>query len=82
MALVDRDLSDELGILPSHYKVIEQIVNDFEVKRIVLWTRYYRAELYQKRRVLWLETEEKILTLLSDEEKASWSHAIGRPFKF
>ena len=82
MALFDRELSEELGILPSHYKVIEQIVNDFEVKRIVLWTRYSRAELYQKRRVLWLETEAKILTLLSDEEKASWSQAIGHPFKF
>jgi hypothetical protein len=82
LALVDRGLSDSLRILPDHYKVIQQIVADFEVKRINLSSLSNRGERYQKREVLFRETEQKILRVLSDEEKARWSQAIGRPFRF
>ena len=82
LALVDRDLSDELGILPSHYKVIEQIVAGFEVKRINLSSVRPRVDRYQKRQVLLRETEQKVLALLSDEEKGRWTLKIGEPFKF
>lgn len=82
LALVDRSLSDELGILPDHYKVIEQIVAGFEVKRINLSSVRPRVDRYQKRQVLLRETEQKVLALLSDEEKGRWTQAIGKPFKF
>jgi hypothetical protein len=82
LALVDQSLSDELGILPSHYKVIEQIVNAFEVKRINLSFVRPREDRYQKRQVLLRETEQKVLAVLSDEEKRRWTQVIGKPFKF
>jgi hypothetical protein len=82
LALVDQGLSDELGILPSHYKVIEQIVNAFEVKRITLSFVRSRVDRYEKRQVLLRETEQKVLAVLSDEEKGRWAEAIGKPFKF
>jgi hypothetical protein len=82
LALVDQSLSDELRILPSHYKAIEQIVNAFEVKRINLSSVRPRVDRYQKRQVLLRETEQKVLALLSDEEKGRWTLKIGEPFKF
>jgi len=82
LALVDQSLSDKLGILPSHYKGIEQIVNAFEAKRITLSFVRSRVDRYQKRQVLLRETEEKVLAVLSDEEKRRWTQVIGKPFKF
>lgn len=82
LALVDQGLSDELGILPSHYKAIEQIVNVFEVRRITLSSIRPRVDRYQKRQELLRETEQKVLAVLSDEEKDRWTQAIGKPFKF
>lgn len=82
LALVDSDLSNKLGILPSHHKVIQQIINVFEVKRIGLWSVHDRRDRYLKRQELLRDTEQKILSLLSDEEKSHWAQAIGRPFRF
>jgi len=82
LALVDRGLSNKLGILPSHCQVIQQIVAEFKVKRLGLLSVEDRADLYQKRQVLLGETEQKILSVLSDEEKRRWSQTIGRPFRF
>jgi len=52
------------------------------VKRLGLLSVEDRADLYQKRQVLLGETEQKILSVLSDEEKRRWSQTIGRPFRF
>jgi hypothetical protein len=82
LALVDQSLSNRLGILPFHYNVIQQIVNAFEVKRINLSFVRPRLDRYQKRQVLLHETEQKVLAVLSDEEKGRWTQAIGKLFKF
>src|SRR5262249_6473480 len=84
LALVDRSLSDKLCIAPSHYEVIAQIVADFEVQRLRLLSAddSLDSPLYLERQVLLRDSEQKIFGLLSDEEKARWSEAIGKPFKF
>jgi hypothetical protein len=87
LALGNKSLSDRLGVSPAHHQRIAEILADFEVKRLRLLSYSEKSEdsdspLYQKRRVLLQETEQKVLALLSDEEKARWLQAIGQPFKF
>ncbi len=84
LALVNQNLSDRLKISPEHYKSIAEIVADFEVKRLSLLndSKNEDSPLYQKRLNLFRETEEKVLAILSDEEKARWAQAIGSPFNF
>jgi len=84
LALVNRNLSDKLKILPEHYKRIAEIVADFEVKRLNLLddSENTNSPLYQKRQALLRETEQKVLAILSDEEKISWAQAIGKSFSF
>lgn len=84
LALVNQNLSDKLKISPEHYKIVSEIVADFEVKRIDLLddSDYANSPLYRKREMLLYITEQKILAVLSDEEKANWSQAIGKPFNF
>jgi hypothetical protein len=79
LALGDKNLSDRLGISPAHHERIAQIVADFEVKRVSLYSRRTDPRRYEK---LLQETEPKISAILSDEEKRGWAHAIGRPFVF
>ncbi len=84
LALVNRDLSDKLKISPENNKRISEIAADFEVKRLSLPDDSENADspLYQKRLTLFRETEERVLAILSDEEKARWAQAIGSPFNF
>jgi hypothetical protein len=83
----DKSLSNRLGISPEHRQRIKAILAQFFSDRFPLLSSYEEVEgtnspRYQKRRVLLQETEQKVLNLLSAEEKARWSQAIGRPFKF
>lgn len=84
LALINRNLSDKLKISPEHYKRIAEIVADFEVKRLNLLADSENADspLYQKRQALFQETEQKVLMILSDEEKMRWAQATGKPFSF
>lgn len=87
LALGNKSLSDRLGVSPAHHQCIAEILADFEVKRLRLLSYSENSEntespRYQKRRVLLQETEQKVLALLSDEEKARWAQAIGKPFRF
>ena len=84
LALVDKNLSGKLGISPAHYHRITEIAADFEVKRIILMDVSDNPDSarYRKRQLLLQETEQKVLALLSDEEKSRWAQAIGKPFKF
>lgn len=82
LALVDQRLSDAVGIVPSHYNVIQRIVGDFEVKRIGLLSVPDTRDLYQKRQELLRATEDQISALLSDGEKSRWAQALGKPFTF
>jgi hypothetical protein len=87
LALADKGLSDRLGVSPEHQQRIKAILARFFLERLPLLNPYQESEgtnsaLYQKRRVLLQETEQKVLNLLSDGEKARWSQAIGRLFKF
>lgn len=84
LALVDKDLSTELEISPEHHSRITRILNDFEVKRILLIGNDEATEsaLYRKREKLLRETEQKVLAILTDEEKTRWTQATGKPFSF
>ena len=84
LALVDKNLSGKLGVSPAHYHRITEIAADFEVKRIILMDVSDNPDSarYRKRQLLLQETEQKVLALLSDEEKSRWAQAIGKPFKF
>jgi hypothetical protein len=87
LALGSKSLSDQLGVSPAHHECIAQILADFEVKRLRLLSYSEKSEdthslRYQKRRALLQETEQKVLALLSDEEKSLWTQAVGKPFKF
>jgi len=84
LALVDKNLSGKLGISPAHYHRITEIAADFEVKRIILMDVSDNPDSarYRKRQMLLQETEQKVLALLSDEEKSRWAQAVGKPFKF
>jgi hypothetical protein len=87
LALGDKSLSNRLGVSPEHQERIADILAKFFLKRLPLLNPYEESEAtnsprYQKRRVLLQETEQKVFTLLSDEERRVWSQAIGRPFKF
>jgi len=87
LALADKNLSDRLGVSPEHRQRIKAILAQFFLERMPLLDTYEESDGtnspgYQKRRVLLQETEQKVLNLLSDGEKARWSKAIGRPFRF
>ena len=83
----DKSLSDRLGVSPEHQQRVAEILGDFKAKRLKLLSSSEESEntnslRYQERLMLLQEAEQKVLALLSDEEKARWSQAIGRPFKF
>ena len=87
LALGSKSLSDRLGISTAHQQCIAQILSDFEVKRLTLLRPTEKSEdinspLFQKRRALLQESEQKVLVLLSDEEMSRWAQAVGRPFVF
>ena len=87
LALADKGLSERLGVAPEHQQRIHAILAKFFLERLPLLNPYEESEGtnsagYQKRRVLLRKTEQKVLSLLSDEEKGRWSQATGRPFKF
>lgn len=86
LALADKSLSDRLGVSPEHRQRIKAILAQFFSMRLSLLNAYEsegtNSPRYQKRRVLLQETEQKVWNILSDEEKARWSQATGRPFGF
>ena len=87
LALADKGLSDRLGVAPEHQERIKAILAKFFLERLPLLNPYEESDGtnsagYQKRRVLLRKTEQKVLSLLSDDEKVRWSQAIGRAFKF
>ena len=87
LALADQGVSDRLGVSPEHQQRIKAILAKFFLERLPLLNPDEEFEgtnspRYQKRRALLQETEQKVLNLLSDEEKARWTQAIGRPFRF
>ena len=87
LTLGDKTLSDRLGISTAHQQCVAQILADFEVKRLTLLRPSEKSEdtnspLYQKRRALLQESEQKVLALLSDDEKNRWTRAVGKPFTF
>jgi hypothetical protein len=87
LALGDKNVSDRLGVSPAHHQRIRAILADFFVKRLRLLSPSEKTEdidlpRYQERRMLLHETEQKVLALLSDEEKSRWTQAVGQPFVF
>jgi hypothetical protein len=87
LALGDESLSERLGISSPFQQSIAVILSEFEAKRVGLSSPSGKPEKthsprYETRRVLWQEAEQKVLALLSDEEKSRWAQAVGKPFKF
>lgn len=87
LALSDESLSERLGVSSEHQEYIKAILAKFFSERLPLLDPHEGSErtsspLYQKRQALLQETEQKVLSLLSNDEKARWARAIGKPFKF